>query len=348
MCGGAVGGIVEDFTESVSDLGASIDDTVNETIPGGWAGAALLAAGVYYAPEIGAYLNSEGAILGATEAEAAANIGLTEGAVATPVTGGAAGAASGTSLGGLGAESALSPVVAANAGSSYVAPVAAGSLGSGISSAVGGAAVGSTLGTLASATSIASGINALTGGGLTSALGLGEKAPTAAEAQKMADPFSPYRSKLAEMYSGALQPGTEIDVTKMPGYTQFQTGILDPALEASKRSSAASGILRSGNEQIALQKVAQQGYSGFMTDYLNRLAIGSGASVAPAQAANLGLAQGSSNAQGVMQGLGGISTGLAGLYGGSSNPSVTTNTGPSSYIPTTVGAGYYDSNAVEF
>jgi len=360
MCGGVVGDFVEDVTGGLSDLGSSIDDTVNENIPGGWVGAALIAAGVYYAPEIGAYLSSEGAVLGATEAEAAANIGLTEGAIATPVT---SGVATGVPLAELGAEAALSPVVAADVGSfGAVAPVtaegaaaggigsvagsaatgAAGAVGSGISSAVGGAGAGSILGQIAAATSIASGINGLTGGGLTSALGIGEKAPTAAEAQKMADPFSPYRSKLAEMYSGYLTGGNKTDITQMPGYSQFESGVLNPALEATKRAGSKSGMLMSGNEQIALQKQGQAGYYGFMTDYLNRLATGSGASVAPTQAANLGLAQGSSNAQGIMQGIGGVSTGLAGLFGGNSKPP-TANIGP-----TTVGAGYYDPNAVEF
>ena len=209
---------------------------------------------------------------------------------------------------------------------------AAGTVGSGIASAVGGSTGGSILGNIGAATSIAAGINSLTGGGLTSALGIGDKAPTAAEAQKMADPFSPYRSKLAEMYSGYLTGGNNTDLTKMPGYSQFESGVLNPALEATKRAGAKSGMLMSGNEQIALQKQGQTGYYGFMTDYLNRLATASGASVAPAQAANLGLAQGAANAQGVMQGTGAVATGLANLFG-------TNNTNVASTSSNTVGAG---------
>ena len=101
----------------------------------------------------------------------------------------------------------------------------------------------------------------------------------------------------------------------MPGYSQFQSGVLDPAMEASKRSASKSGMLYSGNEQTALQDVGQKGYYGFMTDYLNRLAVGSGAGAAPSEAARLGLAQSSSNQQGFMQGLGGVATGLSGLAG---------------------------------
>ena len=40
------------------------------------------------------------------------------------------------------------------------------------------------------ALSIAGGINSLTGGGITNALGFGESAPSGAAAQQMADPFS--------------------------------------------------------------------------------------------------------------------------------------------------------------
>jgi hypothetical protein len=194
---------------------------------------------------------------------------------------------------------------------------------------------------------LAVGVNSLTGGSITNALGMGPSSGdrvgggTGSGVAAAADPFAPYRSKLAELYSGALQPGTEIDITKMPGYTQFQTGVLDPALEASKRSSAASGMLRSGNEQIALQQTAQKGYYGFMTDYLNRLAQGSSATNNPATAVGMGVNQGNLNDAAFMQGLGATATALKGIYGGSS----TNNTGVSgptfeSDINT---SGFYDT-----
>ncbi len=129
----------------------------------------------------------------------------------------------------------------------------------------------------------------------------GGQGGSGSQAQQAADPFSPYRAKLGETYSNMLTGATPTDVTKMPGYTQFQTGVLDPALEASKRSASASGMLRSGNEQMALQGVAQKGYYGFMTDYLNRLAQGSGAVNNPANAAALGVNQGNLNDAANMQ-----------------------------------------------
>jgi hypothetical protein len=180
------------------------------------------------------------------------------------------------------------------------------------------------MGVTASVVGIASGINSLTGGGVTSALGLGGgttsasggDTSTAAGAQAAADPFAQYRSNLGALYAGALTTGSGVDPTKLPGYSAYKTGVLDPSLEASKRSAAASGQLYSGNESIALQKTGQQGYYGFMTDYLNRLAQGSGATQNPATAAALGVQQGNISSAGVMQGLGGIATGLSGLYGG--------------------------------
>ena len=183
--------------------------------------------------------------------------------------------------------------------------------------------------------SLAVGINSLTGGAITDALGMGPSGSvgggTGAGAQAAADPFAPYRAKLGEMYSTSLTDGNKTDITQMPGYTQFQTGVLDPALEASKRSSAASGMLRSGNEQIALQNTAQKGYYGFMTDYLNRLAQGSGAVNNPAQAAALGVNQGNLNDAGFMQGLGAVATGLKGIYNNSNN--TTYDTSMSSWTP---------------
>jgi hypothetical protein len=195
---------------------------------------------------------------------------------------------------------------------------------------------GITTGGVGSALQIANSINSLTGGGLTSALGLGPKSASASDVTSAADPFSPYRAGLAKQYSDALATGGTTDPTKMPGYSQFQSGIMDPAMEASKRSAAASGQLYSGGEAQALQKTAMTGYSGFMTDYLNRLAQGSGAAVNPATAVGMGTQQGNLNAQGVSQGLGSLATnisGLSSLFGGGSN-----NANYSGYSPSWVQA----------
>jgi len=177
---------------------------------------------------------------------------------------------------------------------------------------------------------LAVGINSLTGGGITNALGMGPSSGSqvgggsGSGVAAAADPFAPYRANLGALYSGALTSTDKQDITQMPGFSQFKSGIMDPALEASKRSSAASGMLRSGNEQIALEQTAQKGYYGFMTDYLNRLAQGSGATNNPATAVGMGVNQDNLNNAGFMQGLGATATALKGIYGGNS-PAWTTS-----------------------
>jgi hypothetical protein len=193
-----------------------------------------------------------------------------------------------------------------------------------------------TFGTVATVVGIAGGINSLTGGGVTKMFG-GEGAPSGAQAQQMADPFSQYRGNLAEMYSGALQPGANANIQSMPGFSQFQTGVMDPAMEAQQRTAAKSGMLYSGNEALALQQTGQKGYYGFMTDYLNRLAQGSGATNNPATAAGMGLTQMGSNQQGFSQGLGALGT-LAGQFSGSNTANAANNYQYSSPV-NTAGAG---------
>lgn len=328
----SVGDIGQGAIDIVSDVGASIDDTVNEVIPGGWTTAALLTAGYYYAPEIGAYINASGstvpisAVTDAGAAVAADNAYLASQAL-TPAQAAAAAAGSveASQLAGLANSGVTSNVIGTGT-----------TLG-GVGNVLNNAGGGMNLSDFSSALNIASSVNSLTGGGVSNLLG-GPESVSGSEAQQMADPFAPYRSNLAQMYSGALQPGTTIDITKMPGYSQYTSGVLNPAMEASKRSAGASGMLYSGREASALQDIGQRGYYSFMTDYLNRLAQGSGAVVNPAQAAGLGLNQTAANQQAFSQGLGGLGQGIAGLFGSNPNSNYMGGsnmsnlfTGPSNY-----------------
>jgi len=162
-----------------------------------------------------------------------------------------------------------------------------------------------TFGTVASVVGIAAGVKSLTS----------SPGQSASSAQQAVDPFAKYRPELGSMYSAALKQGGTQDITKMPGYSQFQTGVMNPALEASKRTSAASGMMRSGNEQIALQDTAQKGYYGFMTDYMNRLATGSGAGYAPTQGGQASIDASNATQRAQMQGVGGILQSASQLYG---------------------------------
>ena len=134
---------------------------------------------------------------------------------------------------------------------------------------------------LAGALLVASGITA--GSGATAGTGAG----TGAGAANPADPFAPYRADLAKQYAGALTPGASRNIQAMPGYSQYNTGIMQPAMMAAQRAAAAGGNLYGGGEKARLQTLGQQGYYNFMNEYMNRLAQGSGAVNNPATAVGL-------------------------------------------------------------
>jgi len=195
-------------------------------------------------------------------------------------------------------------LTAAGMSGAPAAATGASSIGGTMSSLLSGVTGGSNLGSILN---IASGINSIF------------NQPSSTAAQTSGDPFAPYRAGLAAQYAGALQPGASTNIEAMPGYTQYNTGVMQPALQASQRAAAGAGQLYSGGEQQALQKTGQQGYYGFMTDYLNRLATGSGASANPLGGAKLGQDVSTANQQGVMQGVSAIGQGVRGLFGTGSN-----------------------------
>lgn len=135
---------------------------------------------------------------------------------------------------------------------------------------------------LAGALLVAGGITA--GSGATAGTGAGTGAGAASNP---ADPFAPYRADLAKQYAGALTPGASSNIQAMPGYTQYNTGIMQPAMMAAQRAAATGGNLYGGGEKARLQTLGQQGYYNFMNDYMNRLAQGSGAVNNPATAVGL-------------------------------------------------------------
>lgn len=122
--GGLFGSIGDVFTGAVNTVGdvvgGAADFATEHPLE-----TALLAAGVYYAPEIGAYLSSDGAVVGTTAEQAAANTGAVElgttsgaawdaatsGAYGGPVAGAAA--ALGATGAGLGAGLTASEVIKA-------------------------------------------------------------------------------------------------------------------------------------------------------------------------------------------------------------------------------------------
>ena len=129
----------------------------------------------------------------------------------------------------------------------------------------------------------------LVAGGITAGSGAtaGTGASAGAGAANPADPFAPYRADLAKQYAGALTPGASSNIQAMPGYSQYNTGVMQPAMMAAQRAAATGGNLYGGGEKARLQTLGQQGYYNFMNEYMNRLAQGSGAVNNPATAVGL-------------------------------------------------------------
>ena len=163
--------------------------------------------------------------------------------------------------------------------------------------------------TIAAGVGIAGGLNSMFGGGSSSG------GQTSQQAQQASDPFASYRPGEAAQYNNAMKSGGTVDPTQMPGYSQWMSGVLNPAMESTQGKEAAAGMSGSGAEKQALQGVGQQGYYSFMTEYMNRLAQGSGAVQNPASGGAAGTSQGNQQANAFSSGLGGVATGLGGLFG---------------------------------
>ena len=231
-----IGDIGQGAIDTVSDIGVSIDQGVRDTLgPNGWTLAALMAAGYYYAPEIGAYVNASGSTVPASAV-------VDAGVVSSPVTTGsviatelpafgttAASSAAGTALANAAAPAAtalppLSPVVPAlnsTTALSAVAPVtaegaAAGGLGSTQTGLIGGALNWAT----------ANPANALQAAslGLTAAKALGGSTPTSSTATTSIDPDvkAAYLRNLEEARATAAGLGTR----QFAPYAEYNLGMV--------------------------------------------------------------------------------------------------------------------------
>ena len=166
--------------------------------------------------------------------------------------------------------------------------------------------------TIASYVTVAAGVNSLTGGGVSKLFG-GQGQQSGGSATATANPMAPYQAQLAQMYQGYLQPGASSNIQAMPGFSQYKTGVLDPAMEASQAKAASTGQLYSGAESAQLQQIGQQGYSGFMQNYLSNLYTGATGNAYAGQTA--GNTVNTANQQAFQQGLGSLATGLQGFAG---------------------------------
>jgi hypothetical protein len=279
-----VGDLGQGVINGVSDLGVSIDQGVRNTLgPQGWTLAALMAAGYYYAPEIGAYVS---ATTGETVPLAAV---ADAGAVATPVTSGsviatelpafgttAAGSAAGTALANAAAPVAealtpLSPVVPAlnsTTALSTVAPVTAeGAAAGGLGSTQTGLLQGA--GNLASSAinwATASPQNALTaaGLGLTAAKALSGSTPTSSTATTSVDPDikAAYLRNLEEARATAAGLGAK----QFAPYADYNLGMVQQYMNPYENQvvqNAMADIERQRQGQISAEGAAATAAKAF-------------------------------------------------------------------------------------
>lgn len=171
-----------------------------------------------------------------------------------------------------------------------------------------------------SALAIAGGVNSLTGGSITKALGFGPDGSSSGMygtgKNKVYDPYGPYRNEAA----GQLNQLVNNPAIAMsdPGYQLS----LDQGIKTAERGAASKGMLMSGNEQQALMGIGQNTFSSYYNSKLANLMQLSGASQNPAAAGTAQAQAALANAQianaqmgQFNAGLGGVSGALKGIYG---------------------------------
>jgi len=169
----------------------------------------------------------------------------------------------------------------------------------------------------ASVVGIAAGVNSLTGGGITNALGMGPSGGGGGgggTSSGQYDPYGQYRGQAATQLNTLMNNPSS--VMAQPGYQQQ----LQQGTAASQAGAAATGTLQSGAQQAALQNLGQSTFSSFYNSQLANLMQLSGASQSPA-AAGMAQQQAATAAQNrQLQGAGTLMSGmstLGGLFKGS-------------------------------
>lgn len=174
------------------------------------------------------------------------------------------------------------------------------------------------LATVASVVGIAGGVNALTGGAITNALGMGgggaaggSASGAGQAASGLADPFAASRGMYGQQLNQLMKggPDTMKTLENQPGY-QFQ---LDQGLNGLKRGDAAAGTYGGGGMSADLIKYSQGLASTNYNNYFNQLSELSGAGWGSSAGANAGNAIMGGQNTGFNQGMSGLGTAMSGL-----------------------------------
>jgi hypothetical protein len=190
-----VGDVGQTVINEVGNAGKAIDQTVRDVLPGGWTTAALLAAGYYYSPEIGAYMNAQGATVPLSQ--------VADASVAAAPTAAAGSAGTGLTAGGTGLgltlpEATTGLGMTAPAGSGLAAGTTAGT------SAANLAGLGAGLGTSGLASGTGSLLGAAGAGAAGSALGSAAAGAAGAGAGSSLSSMLPYMTA-GQIGTGLLQ-----------------------------------------------------------------------------------------------------------------------------------------------
>jgi hypothetical protein len=239
----AIGDVVDKTVHEVSNATSSVDDFVNDEIPGGWATVALVAGGYYYQPEIQAWMAADGSVAATADQVAATNLGADATAdqiIAAAVPEGSAYVAptigEGTNL----AELANTGVVSDAGGGTALTDLAnapdAIDIGGGFNPATGSSAVPG-----AGADAIAAD-NIDVGGGWNPATGTGDAATANAAAA------TGTTASAAENYGATTVPGATIS----PGGTPTPSGTNLSSLLTPNNALIAKAILDAvGGDKVA-------------------------------------------------------------------------------------------------
>ena len=289
---GGISDLGQGAIDTVSDIGVSIDQGVRDTLgPNGWTLAALMAAGYYYAPEIGAYVNASGSTVPASAVVADAGaaeaaLTATDLAIGGGSGAGAANAGFGTALGDMAATGAGGGLTAGGIGGATGTATAQAAVNATQPSLIGGALNWATASPQNALTAASLGLTAAKalGGGTTSTSSssvdpdvkaaylrnLEEARATAAGlGQKQFAPFPEYNLGMVQQYMNPYEQqviqGTLGDIERA---RQGQISAEGAAATAAKAfGGSRQGVTRSLVDEAALRNatnaVAQLRQGGF-------------------------------------------------------------------------------------
>jgi hypothetical protein len=172
----------------------------------------------------------------------------------------------------------------------------------------------------ASVVGITAGVNSLTGGAITNALGMGGGSKSGGNnvagvanqepgQSTQADPYGQYRPADAALLQRYYNDPSMINSD--PGFQAQQ----NMGMQATQRGLAATGQSQSGNEQIALNNYGQSSFNSYRQQMITNLMGSSGAITNPAGGVQATTGQNQLQAGQFNNGINNVAAGVGGLKG---------------------------------